>query len=384
MSIYVKFNMLQQVSVDKKTPVNVELRNVTVEKALRTVLEDVGTVNPLGYVVDEGVVTISTKDDLATRTCTRVYSVQDIVAAIRAEYAYRPPRRGGTGLFGDDDAAGELIDAVRQQVDPALWGGGTFGDRPGSDAPPADQTLVYDARDMIPGVPTFRGTRTGPSAGGRSSNGSSTSLFSDEDDQDEVVEVADQVLDLIRTAIAPDTWAGGPAAGTSGSIRYMAGMLIVTQTLANHRLLADLLTQIREHIDPASPLPRPLTSEALFTHDGRITGWVAEMLERAGKGRLSRFSSVRVAQAGGRTFARIGGVWLETSLAAADRIRGVRGQTPAAEALLRGRAKLAECFRLGAFVAVRAGEGVAVTLAPYGIAKAEDEELAAVIRALGG
>ena len=68
----------------------------------------------------------------------------------------------------------------------------------------------------------------------------------------------------------------------------------------------------------------------------------------------------------------------------ATRREGTGASDPPAEALLRGRAKLAACFRLGPFVAVRVADGVAVTLAPYGIARAEDEDLGAVLKALRG
>ena len=64
-NIHVKWEALRAANIDKYTAVNVKLTQVTVEKALRTALDGVGGVNPLGFVVDEGVITISTKDDLS-------------------------------------------------------------------------------------------------------------------------------------------------------------------------------------------------------------------------------------------------------------------------------------------------------------------------------
>jgi len=189
-SIHVKWDMLRQVSIDQKTPVNVELTQVTVEKALKTILEDVGAINPLGYVVDEGVITISTKDDLASLTATRVYDIRDLIFQAPN---FRAPRislsssgnngggNGGGGLFDDDD----------------------------------DDDSGYDDDD-------------------------------DDENRQSRQELVDNILDMIRSTIAPDTWQGGPAAGTTGSIRELNGQIIVTQTPENHRKVQDLLAQLRE------------------------------------------------------------------------------------------------------------------------------------------
>ncbi len=79
-NIHPKWNMLLHAGVDQRTSVNVNLSNVTFEKGLEVVLEDVGGVGvPLGHVVSGGVITISTKDDLGNRTKTRVYDVADLI-----------------------------------------------------------------------------------------------------------------------------------------------------------------------------------------------------------------------------------------------------------------------------------------------------------------
>ncbi|KKL87041.1 hypothetical protein LCGC14_1938690, partial [marine sediment metagenome] len=81
-NIHVKWEALRQVNIDQKTQVNVKLVQVSVEKALRTILDDVGGVNPLGYVVDEGVISVSTKDDLSRQTVTRVYDIRDLIVRV--------------------------------------------------------------------------------------------------------------------------------------------------------------------------------------------------------------------------------------------------------------------------------------------------------------
>ena len=65
-NIYVKWRALALAGIEQKTTVNVRLSNVTFRKALETVLEDIATggKRALGYVINEGVITISTKADL--------------------------------------------------------------------------------------------------------------------------------------------------------------------------------------------------------------------------------------------------------------------------------------------------------------------------------
>ena len=194
-SIHVKWEMLRQGSIDQKTPVNVELTQVTVEKALRTILDDVGAVTPLGFVVDEGVITISTRDDLATMTATRVYDIRDLIFQVPT---FRGPRidlaNAGNNAGNNGSGSGS--------------GGGLFG-------------------------------------GGNNGGGNGAG---DDDDTGTVSrqELVDSILDMIRTTIAPDTWQGGAAAGTTGSIRELNGQIIVTQTPENHRKVQDLLAQLRE------------------------------------------------------------------------------------------------------------------------------------------
>jgi hypothetical protein len=79
LSIYVKWDALELVGIDKSKEINVRLWNVSVEKALRVVLEDAGGTTPLGFIADEGVITISTKEDLSTRRITRVYDVNHLI-----------------------------------------------------------------------------------------------------------------------------------------------------------------------------------------------------------------------------------------------------------------------------------------------------------------
>jgi hypothetical protein len=64
-NIFVNWRAVEAAGIDRNSPVNARLRDVKFSKALETVLRDVGSgKGKLGYVVDEGVITISTESDL--------------------------------------------------------------------------------------------------------------------------------------------------------------------------------------------------------------------------------------------------------------------------------------------------------------------------------
>ena len=66
-NIYVRWSTLEAAGITKATTVDVHLTDVSLEKALRVVLEDVGALAPMAYVVESGVISISTAADLTTR-----------------------------------------------------------------------------------------------------------------------------------------------------------------------------------------------------------------------------------------------------------------------------------------------------------------------------
>ena len=185
-NIYVKWRALEDEGIDESAEVrNVKLADVTVEKALQVILEDVGGGRPLGFVIDQGVVTISTKSDLAQNTTTRVYDIRDLIIEIRD---FDAPRIDLSAAVGDDEDEDEDD------------GGGLFPD-------------------------------------------------DDDDDDDDVQErrtrreLAEDIMNLIRETIAPETWRPD---GEIGSITELNGQLVVTQTAENHRSLLDLINQLRE------------------------------------------------------------------------------------------------------------------------------------------
>ncbi len=79
LSVHPNWPALRAANIDERSPVNVMLTDVTLDKALRVVLEDVGGATPLDYAVIDGRIVVSTRDDLAAGHTTRVYDVRDLV-----------------------------------------------------------------------------------------------------------------------------------------------------------------------------------------------------------------------------------------------------------------------------------------------------------------
>src|SRR4029078_5882592 len=82
-NIFVNWKALETAGVDRTAPVTLRLRDVKFSKALTTILDDVGggTVK-LGYTIDQGVITISTEEDLARNVVTEHYDIRDLIVNI--------------------------------------------------------------------------------------------------------------------------------------------------------------------------------------------------------------------------------------------------------------------------------------------------------------
>jgi general secretion pathway protein D len=187
-NINVEWSVLEAAGIDKTTQVNVgRLTNMRFEKVLRTILDAVGgNGTPLDFFVDEGLITISTKEKIAQQTKTVVYDVSDLL--FRPLDAGPPPQiqfqltavqRGGGGGDGGN-----------------LFGGGQGGGGNQNDRPPA--TIIED------------------------------------------------LIQMIQDLVDPDQW---QAQGGSGNIRqFQTGSsysLIVTATRKTHRDLDQLLAKLR-------------------------------------------------------------------------------------------------------------------------------------------
>ena len=194
LNVYVKWSVLAGLGIDQRTAVSLHLNDVTAKKALDLILQYVGGTYGLSYVVDdEGVVWISTKEDLAQNTVTKVYDVRDLMAAepnFVAPHLEIVPPSGSNGSGGSSGGGGSSSSST--------GGNGLFS------------------------------TQTG--AAGLAENTSPS-------------ETINRIKTLITTTVDPSSW---QPTGTVGSIDEWKGELVITQTPSNHEAIASLISQLRE------------------------------------------------------------------------------------------------------------------------------------------
>ena len=191
-NIFVNWRALEGAGIDKTAQVSARLRDVKFSKALNTILADVGggTVK-LAYTIDEGVITISTEEDLSKNVVVRVYDIRDLIINIP-----------------DFTNAPDFNITSNNSSSSGSGGGGGGG---------------------------------GQSLFGGSSSGQTTTT-----NQPTRQDLVDSIIKLIEDTVATDTWKDN--GGTVGSLRELpgSGQLVVTQTPENQRLLVALLEQLRE------------------------------------------------------------------------------------------------------------------------------------------
>jgi len=201
--IHVKWRALEAAEIQPRTPITIKLKNVTAEKALKVLLDDLsGGERKLTYTIDEGVITISTGTDLKTRVVQRTYDVRDMLVTV-------------------PNFTGPRIDVSKLgQNRQNQTSSGLFEDRTGA------------------GAGAGTGAATGEPGAGEEGTGRETKA-----------QIIDKMMKTIRTVIDPASWKPADGAGTEeqvGTIQIMHGQLIITQTPGNQEKLVKLLADLRE------------------------------------------------------------------------------------------------------------------------------------------
>ncbi len=193
LNFYVNWNRLRdEAGIEQDTPVSLELTNVPADQALELVLQQaqLDDLNPIGYSVIRGIVTISTANDLNRATEFRTYDIRDLLVQI----------------------------------------------------PSFSQAPSFSLTDALES-----GTGGGGGGGG---GGSSASIFGDEEDsEDEEEAIAGQQIEAISTLIRDTVGRTSDWAlygGEVSSLRELNGNLIVKTTPENHNQILELLGQLRE------------------------------------------------------------------------------------------------------------------------------------------
>jgi len=199
-NIHVNWRALTAAGIEQTTKVSVDVRKITVKRALDLVLRDVsgaaaGADAELRYVVDGGVLTISTKSDLAKEPIRRVYDIRDLLVPV-------------PDFEGPKIQLSEVSEAASEAGGDSGGGGGGGGG-------------IFDEDDM-------------------------SERRDEEMTKDKLME---NFISLVRNSIDPESWAdpqGGAGVGTPGFIQILGGSLVVTQTAQNHQALSELIEKLRE------------------------------------------------------------------------------------------------------------------------------------------
>jgi general secretion pathway protein D len=217
-NIFVNWRAMEAAGIDKSTPVSIRMRDVRFAKVLDTILDDVGggTVE-LSYTINEGVVTISTEEDLARNVVTRVYDIRDLLVAVED---FTGGGNGGGGFGGGGNRGG---------------GGGNRGGGGGNRGGGGGNRGGGGGGGFGGGG----GNRGGGGGGGIGGGGGGGGLGATSRE-----ELADEIITLIIDTIDTDSWRDN--GGVVGAINFLSGQLVVTQTPDNHRDMLGLLEQLRE------------------------------------------------------------------------------------------------------------------------------------------
>lgn len=189
-NVHVRWDSLEELGVSRDTTVSMHLKQVSVERVLRLLLE--GLPERVDFEVDEGILVVASRDRIRREMVTRVYDVRDLI---------------GEG--------GATVRQVRGKRD---WSY--------SDAQPDYRRLAWARAALV------QSTDQPAELPAQETPAESAS----EDDE------GDALLELIYAVIEPDEWEDN---GGRGQARIYQGTLAVRQTATVHRLLDEFLRDLR-------------------------------------------------------------------------------------------------------------------------------------------
>ncbi len=197
-NIVVNWNALANAGVQKQTPISLQLANVPFKKVLSLVLQQAagsgGT--PLGYSIDQGVITISTRGQLAQQTDIKLYDISDLLV--------QAPNFNNAPTFNLSSATQNSTSQVSSQ------GGGGLGNIGG-------------------GGSIFQ--QSGGGGQGQQQGKSRKAMVR-------------EITSLIENTVDRNSWVDN--GGSAGTIRELNGQLVVNQTPGNQTKIAALLQKLRE------------------------------------------------------------------------------------------------------------------------------------------
>jgi general secretion pathway protein D len=218
---------MEAAGITKTTEINLQLRDVTFEVALRELLtKAAGKEGVLDYMIRDGVIKVSTVEDLSTLKYILVYDVRDLLHPLTDFHV---------------PAVNKTLSTSNNPTTIGSGGAGATGGGTGSS--------IFQ-----------------PGGGGGGTGGTGGGAAGEEPDQSaaERKEKVTSFMELLRTSVLPDSWAPTGDA----NMKETDGLLVVKQTSNGHRELGKLLNQLREHSRMQISIEaRFLTIESDFLED---------------------------------------------------------------------------------------------------------------------
>jgi general secretion pathway protein D len=207
--IAVNWSTLEAAGINKKAPVKLDLRNKKGQVVLKQVLASISGPAKLGYTLEDGIVKISTEEEIKSRTTTQVYDIRDLLVVAPdfdapPEFSLTTSNNSGRGKGNRGGHSGP----------------GTFGTFSGGASYASSNTAKYDS--------------TGSGATATATPGKVAKT-------DELVQ---EITNVIKRQVDPDSWIDN--GGKHGSLTYLSGQLIVTASPENQTRVVSLLDKLRE------------------------------------------------------------------------------------------------------------------------------------------
>ena len=215
---YPDWKALEGMGIRPDDTITVALENVPTEVALKRVMEQLGDESERpDYAVEDGVVVISSPDQLRKKTLTIVYDIRDLLFEVP---------------YFDNAPDFNLGSALQQGGQQGGGGGGGMGGGGGGFGGGG-------------GGGGFGGGGGGMGGGGGGSGGGGGLIGDPGEDPERKSreELIEQITEIIQEQVDPDGWRD--AGGDTGRIQELNGNLIITNTARNHRDIEGLLTQLR-------------------------------------------------------------------------------------------------------------------------------------------
>ena len=200
-NIYVNWRALEALGIQKDTPISLKASNISTARALDLITDELsgsrGTLERVYWLVDDGVVTISTGEALNRRTFTRVFHVGDLLTVIPNFRGRRLGMSTRGGRYGDDSY------------------GGIGTDR-------------FDGRDSLGIGSRDRGRDRYGDRYGDSESVSTTELKE---------KLRENLTSIIKTSIGEEMW--HPQG--QGSVKFLGNKLVISQTKLGFLLMGRAL-----------------------------------------------------------------------------------------------------------------------------------------------